>query len=1094
MKDQFKSLRQYCRDDAAFEEVKGIISNLEARSQHLENLLATAQQQSQEHSRQIVFQASLLNQVCNAVIATDMEGKIIYWNNYAKRLYQWQPEEVIGQNIFTVLMQENRQKLARKILTITSRTNLWQGELILQRKDGSAFWADVTNTLIRDAQGNSIGFVGISVDITERKQAQELLEKQAEALRQQAQLLDQAKDELETRVENRTRELAGAIAALKAEVIERKQTEEALQQAEAKYRSIFENAIEGIFQTTPDGRYLSANPSLARLYGYDSPEDLIASLTDVQHQLYVDPDRRAEFVRLIQTQGAVSAFEFQVYRKDGNILWISENAHAVYNVAGELLYFEGTVEDITEQRRAEIQLQQQAERDRLLGAIALRIRQSLDLSDILSRTVIEVRQFLQTDRVLIYRFDQAYSGVLVADSVAPEWSLEDAIKFHRTWYRDGQAVYEQGQTYIVDDIDKQGLTADFLELMHTLQVKAKLVVPISQEQLWGVIAVHQCSDTRQWQAFEINFLQQLAIQVAIAIQQAQLFEQVQQQAQREQLLNQLSQALNSSLDPEHILQEIVTRTGECFAVDRALIFSIDRQIQARHEWRATEQVLSLLNFRAPLSEWPDLQDPDSDFNQRRAFHASDLSQQPSTETRQQWIEKAQTRSVLSVPILIRDQLFGAITLHTTTDYRTFTDEEIRFLQRIADQAVIALYNAQSYEHLEQLVQERTQELEQEKLISEAANRAKSEFLATMSHELRTPLNAILGLSQLLERQIFGSLNDKQVEYINHIHNSGEHLLLLINDILDLAKVEAGREILTPTTLAVPDLCHYCLALVREQACDRGLQVVSQIDPAASTCFADERRLKQILLNLLSNAIKFTPAGSVSLIVKKQAEGITFSVVDTGIGIPAEKLPLLFRPFFQLDSQLNRQYSGTGLGLALSRNLARMHEGEITVESKVGEGSQFTLFLPDYPSQGLSGEFTRNRLTSAPHSSTQGFCRAGRILLVEDDVRSALLLQDYLNATGHQVEYLDDGTSFLKQVRTFQPDLILMDMQLSDNLTGLDLLTQLRQEPDLSNIGVIMVTAMAMTGDRERFISAGANGYLSKPVNMVELEALLRKFL
>jgi len=744
----------------------------------------------------------------------------------------------------------------------------------------------------------------------------------------------------------------------------------------------------------------------------------------------------------------------------------------------------------------ETQLQQQKDCYRLLSSISLRIHQSLDLEDILNCTVAEVRQFLQTDRVLIYRFDTDTSGILLAASVLPEWDLGSRINFHRIWYREQKAVYEHGLTQVVHDIHCHNWQPDYLDLMRQLQVQAKLVVPILQEtHLWGVLAVHQCSGMRQWQAIEIELLEHLAVQAAIAIQQAQLFSQVQQQAQREHLLNQIHTALSSSLDPAHILQEIVDRTGKNFAVDRVVILTIDHYVQIQHEWRANPQVPSMLNDRFPSADWTDLLDPNSPFNRRQAFYSLDYSQEPLTPTRQIQVEQAKIRSVLSIPIFIRDQRFGALALHTTTNYRRFTDDDIQLLQRIADQAAIALHNAQSYEQLEHLVNQRTQELEQEKRISEAANRAKSEFLATMSHELRTPLNAILGLSYILEQQLFGTLNPKQSEYISHIHSSGDHLLLLINDILDLAKVESGRETLTLTPVAIPELCRYCLALVREQAYDRGLQLVSQIDPTVQTCIADERRLKQILLNLLSNAVKFTPAGRVALIVEKQPQGIGLTVADTGIGISTEQLPMLFQPFSQLDSQLNRKHTGTGLGLALSRDLARLHGGDVTVESTPGIGSRFTLYLPNVPAQLLSdADLTGDVQPQTGYQPRHQRQPARRILFVEDDTYSAILLKDYLHAIGHTLEHRTNGDRILECIRTFKPDLVLLDVELKSNLTGLDLLITLRQQPDLHHIPVVMVTAMAMSGDRETFLAAGANDYLSKPLDIVRLESLLLQYL
>ncbi len=385
------------------------------------------------------------------------------------------------------------------------------------------------------------------------------------------------------------------------------------------------------------------------------------------------------------------------------------------------------------------------------------------------------------------------------------------------------------------------------------------------------------------------------------------------------------------------------------------------------------------------------------------------------------------------------------------------------------------------------------QLLQAKEAAEAGSRAKSQFLATMSHELRTPLNAVLGLSELMRGEIFGPLNDKQKEYITCIQSSGEHLLSLINDILDLSKVEAGKEQLSFVPLEIRDLCESCLALVREQAYNRGLELRLHIDSDIRIFIADERRCKQMLLNLLSNAVKFTLVGEVSLIVTKKPEGIAFTVADTGIGISADKLPLLFEPFRQLDSGLNRQFPGTGLGLALTRSLARLHGGDVSVESTLGQGSQFTLHLPDWPSEEFllpasSQELGKNQGLSCP------LLGRGRILLVENDDRSAMLLKDYLQVIGHTVEHLTDCTDFLDSVRTFKPKLILMDVHLAGNCSGFDLLAALRQEPDTKNLTVVMVTAMAMAGDRERCLAAGADDYLSKPIGIAQLEAILMRYL
>ncbi|MBD2057744.1 response regulator [Oculatella sp. FACHB-28] len=435
-------------------------------------------------------------------------------------------------------------------------------------------------------------------------------------------------------------------------------------------------------------------------------------------------------------------------------------------------------------------------------------------------------------------------------------------------------------------------------------------------------------------------------EVALRRQKQEAIAQIQQQAQREQLLNQISQSLNSSLDPDYILQQIVTRTGECFGVDRVTIFSLDSEyVKVLNEWRANDQVPSVKNFKLLLSVLPENLVPNSETSWYRVLHAPRFLESPRAPDYQAQVQATQTLSVLRVPIFIRDQLFGGLVLQMTTAYRTFTEAEIHLLQRIAEQTAIALYNAQSYEHLERLVQERTQQLEQEKLLSDAANRAKTEFLAHMSHELRTPLTGILGFSSLLSKQVFGSLNEKQLQYVNGISSCGQHLLELINDLLDLSKIEAGKEELVFELVVIQEVCEACISMIRELASDRKLQLSLDINPNLTICTADKRRLKQILFNLLSNAVKFTTAGSVRLEVGQREGFIEFAVIDTGIGISVANQTKLFQSFQQLDGGLDRRYEGTGLGLALARKLAQLHKGDILVVSELGKGSCFTLRLP-----------------------------------------------------------------------------------------------------------------------------------------------------
>ena len=298
------------------------------------------------------------------------------------------------------------------------------------------------------------------------------------------------------------------------------------------------------------------------------------------------------------------------------------------------------------------------------------------------------------------------------------------------------------------------------------------------------------------------------------------------------------------------------------------------------------------------------------------------------------------RSILSVPMLIRGDAIGAINV-VRVEAIPFTDSQIALLQTFADQAVIAIENVRLFTEL----QERNREVEHKSQELAAASQHKSEFLANMSHELRTPLNAIIGFSEVLVDRMFGDLSDKQDEYLRDIHASGQHLLSLINDILDLSKIEAGRMELEPADFDLPTVIDNALILVRERAGRRGITLGHAIDDRIGVIRGDERKVKQVLLNLLSNAIKFTPEGGrVDVHASADDELAEVSVIDTGIGIAPEDQEAVFEEFRQVGSAA-KKVEGTGLGLALSRKFVELHGGRLSVTSRIGAGSTFTFTLP-----------------------------------------------------------------------------------------------------------------------------------------------------
>lgn len=401
--------------------------------------------------------------------------------------------------------------------------------------------------------------------------------------------------------------------------------------------------------------------------------------------------------------------------------------------------------------------------------------------------------------------------------------------------------------------------------------------------------------------------------------------------------------------------------------------------------------------------------------------------------------------------------------------------------------------------LEQRVSARTSELSQANASLARAARLKDEFLANMSHELRTPLTSVLSLAEALQFGVYGPLAKKQVKALNSIRQSGRHLLELINDILDLSKMEAGRVELQFGPVQVDRVCQASMHFVRLLAHKKSQCLSFQHDLAVQAFVADERRVKQILVNLLSNAVKFTPdGGAIGLEVAGDREHgmVRFTVWDTGIGIAPADLTRLFQPFTQLDSRLGREYHGTGLGLSLVQGMAELHGGGVSVESDEGQGSRFTVTLPwREPEEGNAAESGLKTDDEAVAGNVEPPTKplaavpiiGPKLLLVDDDETVVSALADFLRSRYYEVETAGHAAEALALAREKRPALILLDIQLP-GMDGLTVIRTLRQDldPGLAAVPIIALTALAMPGDRERCLDAGATDYLPKPVELERL--------
>jgi GAF domain-containing protein len=577
-----------------------------------------------------------------------------------------------------------------------------------------------------------------------------------------------------------------------------------------------------------------------------------------------------------------------------------------------------------------------------------------DILRVISRSQTDVQPVFDTIVASAVRLLGAYSGLLTrvaSDQIelAAHTSTDDAgDAAARAFYPQSlrsegthaQAIRGRAPVNIADAHTDPRL----LEAQHAMArargYRSQVVVPLLRhDEAIGAIAVTR-REPGGFTDDEIALLQTFADQAVIAIENARLLTEL--QARTDELtrsvgelraLSEVGQAISSTLDLQAVLNTIVARATQLSGTDAGVIYEYDEQREVfvpRATAHLEAEILEMM-LAAPVrkgegatGQLAEVQAP---------IQLPDILEAPTESRVRDVLVRAGYRALLAVPLTREDHLIGGLTVIRKATGE-FAPEIIDLLRTFATQSALAIQNARLFHELA----DKSRQLE-------TASQHKSEFLANMSHELRTPLNAIIGFSEVLGERMFGDLNEKQEEYLKDIHASGQHLLSLINDILDLSKIEAGRMELELAEFHLPQAIENALVLVRERALRRGITLEQSIDPRLGEIQGDERKVKQVLLNLLSNAIKFTPEGGrVGLRAEPVDERVEVAVSDTGVGIAPEDQEAVFEEFRQVGAAEKRA-EGTGLGLALARKFIELHGGRIWVESQVGVGSTFTFTLP-----------------------------------------------------------------------------------------------------------------------------------------------------
>jgi two-component system sensor histidine kinase/response regulator len=899
--------------------------------------------------------------------------------------------------------------------------------------------------------------------------------------------------------------------------VKHERAEEALRQAENKYRSIFENVVEGIYQTTPEGKFISANAMLAKIYGYASPEELMASVSDISRQLYVDPKSREEFIRLMQKNDVISRFEAPIYHTNGSVIWISENSRAVRDSSGKLLYYEGTVEDITERKRTEDSLRFSETRFRSVWETA---SDGMRLTDQEGLIIAVNPSFCQitgmTAAELVGRpFTCAYSS-------ASE-NLEAMGARYQQWFAKRQIQSRLEQRLILRSgkvldielsnafVDLEGKSPLILSVFHDITERKRTEEALRDSELLYHSLVENLpqnifrKDLQERFTFvNQRFCETLGKPRAEIIGKtdfdffpSELALKYRRDDRRVIDAQETFETVEAHQTPEHgkiYVQVVKTplfdttgkvsgtqcmfwdvtarkKTEELLAYERDLLRALLENVPDRIYFKDVQS--RFLKCSRALAGIFGVADPEqvvgkSDFDFFSEEHA-----RAAYEGEQQIITTGR-------PII------GVTEKETWRDGHESWVLSTKMPYRNKDGAIIGTFGV-SKDITALKVAER--ELALARDVALESVRVKSEFLATVSHEIRTPMNGIIGMSGLL---LDTEMTAEQRDYAETVRDSAEALLNIINDILDFSKIEAGKLTFEIIDFDLREVVESAIDLLAHRAQGKGVELAAFLpEEVPLELRGDPGRLRQVLVNLIGNALKFTEQGEVVVRVAKESEteryvSLLFTVRDTGIGIAPEAQSRIFHSFTQADGSTTRKYGGTGLGLAISKQLVELMDGQLAVESSLGQGSTFS----------FTARLEKQLPRAAAIEPAPNILAGRRVLIVDDHATNRQLLERQAKAWGMLPVCVDSGAAALQTLRTAALagtgfDLALLDLQMP-GMDGLSLAQTIHSDSAMAAIRMVMLTSFGKRLDAPTLARAGIAAFLLRPIKQARLFDCLSK--
>jgi PAS domain S-box-containing protein len=833
---------------------------------------------------------------------------------------------------------------------------------------------------------------------------------------------------------------------------------QAAQQERQQLRTLIDNLPDQIYFKDTESRMLIANLAQARLLGAKSPEELVGKTDfdffpeDLASKYYNDEQR------LVQSGEAIIGMEEPTVDTLGNKKWVFTSKVPLRDNRGQVVGLVGIGNNITAQKQQAIRLQAAADVSRAAGSV-------LNSDELI----------LQTVNLVCDRFNFYYVGLFLLDEERQfavlkagtgEAGRQMVSQNHRLEVGEtsmvGQCIAKR-QAHVALDIGKEAIRFENPLLPDT---HSELALPlISRGQVIGAVTVQ--SDRQSAFAEEdIIVLQTMADQIAVAIENARLFEQTQAsevtlRRQNEYLATsaEIGRLVTSILDLDTLFDRTVNLIQERFGFDHTALFLVEEtgfnavlksatgkagQEMLRHRYSLPVGSRSIVGTVSSTGDPLVVNDTAID----PIHHRNPLL--------------PDTQSEAAVSLQIGKRIIGVIDFQSK-EKNAFTQADIAILVTLADQVAVAIDNARSYELAQQAINEMRE-----------LDRLKSQFLANMSHELRTPLNSIIGFSRVIIKGIDGPVTNLQEQDLSAIYNSGQHLLRLINDILDLSKIDAGKMELAFDDVNISELLQSVVPTVMGLIKDKPVKLEQNIAPNIPIVRADAMRLRQVMINLLSNASKFTDEGTITIsasveIKPDRNSEVVVKVTDTGPGIAPEDRSKLFQPFSQVDASPTRKTGGTGLGLSICRRLVELHGGQIDVTSEVGKGSTFYFTLP---------------LPKVIESQTRPDGRRTDkiILAIDDDAQVIGLYERFLQPQGYQVVTLTDPTQAVERAQQLKPYAITLDIMMPGR-DGWAILTELKNNAATRDIPVIICSILE---EDKKGYSLGASDYLVKPILQEDL--------